>query len=307
MKRFLKKLGIGVLVLSALPICFTAIFLCTTVEYSNMSYVAAIADKVERAEEIDEPKIILIGNSNVAFGIDSELLEDIFDMPVVNMGLHGGLGNKLIEDIAKEYINENDIVIIAHSSYSDDGKMVDPTLAWPMLLSNYDIRTIILENNLLQVIKALPSYMLETSISYMRGIPMYSEVYARSSFNEYGDIAYERIECEYEFIESDGVIAEISEATIERLNEYNIYCEEIGATLLVAGYPIADGEYTVSVEDIEKFQEELEEKLDCEVISNYTDYLINYDYFYNTTLHLNTEGAIIRTNLLIEDLEKVLN
>lgn len=37
-----------------------------------MNYQASLIDKVERAENIDEPKIVLLGNSNLAFGMDSE-------------------------------------------------------------------------------------------------------------------------------------------------------------------------------------------------------------------------------------------
>lgn len=54
------------------------------------NYQASLIDKVERLESIQEPKIVLIGDSNLAFGIDSERIEEAFGMPVVNMGLHGG-------------------------------------------------------------------------------------------------------------------------------------------------------------------------------------------------------------------------
>ena len=59
------------------------------------NYQASLIDKVQRLESIHEPKIVLIGDSNLAFGIDSEKIEEAFDMPVVNMGLHGGLGNEI--------------------------------------------------------------------------------------------------------------------------------------------------------------------------------------------------------------------
>ena len=56
------------------------------------NYQASLIDKVERLESIEEPKIVLIGDSNLAFGIDSEKIEEGHGIPVVNMGLHGGFG-----------------------------------------------------------------------------------------------------------------------------------------------------------------------------------------------------------------------
>lgn len=36
------------------------------------------------------PKVILVGGSNVAFGLDSEIIQHQLEVPVVNMGLHVG-------------------------------------------------------------------------------------------------------------------------------------------------------------------------------------------------------------------------
>ena len=43
-------------------------------QYSG-GYDASLIDKVERLKSIAGPKIVLIGNSNLSFGIDSERLE----------------------------------------------------------------------------------------------------------------------------------------------------------------------------------------------------------------------------------------
>lgn len=67
----------------------------------NDNYDVALIDKVERLKGITEAKIILVGDSNVAFGINSEKIEEELGMPVVNLGLHGALGNAFHEQIAK--------------------------------------------------------------------------------------------------------------------------------------------------------------------------------------------------------------
>lgn len=102
-------------------------------------YSSSLLDKVERLEMIDEPKIVLIGNSNLVFGIDSGQLEQAFAMPVVNMGLHSGLGNSFHEQFIKGNINKGDIIIIAHTDYDDAGKLQDPQLAWATLENHWEL------------------------------------------------------------------------------------------------------------------------------------------------------------------------
>ncbi|HPG73671.1 MAG TPA: hypothetical protein PLM49_05215, partial [Bacteroidales bacterium] len=54
--------------------------------------MAAIIDKHKRIDSIKSPKIIFAGGSNLPFGIDSKMIQDSLHTPVVNLGLHAGLG-----------------------------------------------------------------------------------------------------------------------------------------------------------------------------------------------------------------------
>ena len=60
----------------------------------------------------------------------------------------------------------------------------------------------------------------------------------------------------------------------------------------------------VKKEKYEAFQRELENVMDCAVISDFTDYFIEYQYFYNTQFHLTDEGVQIRTGQLISDIKE---
>ena len=130
--------------------------------------------------------------------------------------------------------------------------------------------------------------------------------FARSAFNEYGDDAYPRDEVLYTFDETSIQMPEVNDTCTERLNELNAWLEERGARMVVAGYPIGDGEYTPEREAYDAFEAELREALDCPVISHFTDYMYPYDLFYDSNLHLTTEGAKLRTEQLIKDLEPVI-
>ena len=96
----------------------------------------------------------------------------------------------------------------------------------------------------------------------------------------------------------------IGDAAVDRINELNGYLTKRGATLLVAGYPIGNGNVTAEAAEFEAFQEQLADRLVCPVISNYADYMFDYRYFYDTNLHLNTEGVALRTGQLISDIKR---
>ena len=53
------------------------------------NYQASMVDKAARLRSVEGPKIVLIGNSNMAFGMDSQMLDEAFSIPVVNMAVSG--------------------------------------------------------------------------------------------------------------------------------------------------------------------------------------------------------------------------
>ena len=117
MKRFLMKVVLFIALICIIMLGIVGFDRYIIGGQYKLGYQASLVDKIERLESINESKIILVGNSNLAFGIYSDQIEEDIGMPVVNLGLHGGLGNAYHEEIAKLNINEGDIVIVCHSNY----------------------------------------------------------------------------------------------------------------------------------------------------------------------------------------------
>lgn len=267
-------------------------------------YNASFIDKHARLKATEEPKLVLIGDSNLTFGINSALLEEAFNMPVVNMGFHGGAENPFHEEMAKLNVTEGDIYVLCHTDYEDEDA-IGAMYAWLAIENHFDLWDILRPEDIANMTDYFPYYLKKCLYLYANGTGNIDkqDVYARSAFNEYGDIAFPRIGCEHEFA-LDVLPPSINETTVTRINELNEYLNDRGATLLVAGYPIGNGKYTTDIDEFIKFQNDLTESLDCPVISNYLDYMFDYSYFYNTPLHLNSEGADLRTNQLIADIQR---
>lgn len=267
-------------------------------QYSG-SLVASLIDKVDRIESINEPKIVLLGHSNLAFGIDSKLIEENIGMPVVNMGLHGGIGNAFHENMAKLNVTEGDIYIICHSDYADADTIRDAVLVWTAIEDHFELWRLLRPKDIGPMIEAFPIYFKKALNLYAAGTG--NNIWgSRSAYNEYGDIATIRTERSYTFY--DVMPPSINDTTTERINELNQWLKDRGATLLIASYPIGNGELTADAQEYIDFQEELKAGMDCPVISNYVDYMFDYSYFYDTELHLNNAGTELRTRQLIADI-----
>ncbi len=297
-RKFLLKLLLFVVLIAA--------YINYILPQYHKGYDAALIDKVERVESIDEPKIVLLGNSNVAFGFDSALIEEKIGMPVVNMGLHAGAGNAFHEDMAKFNVCEGDIYVLCHSSFADSDNIPDTMAYWSSLENHYHLWRLIRGRDIPAAAKGFPVYLKKSLALYASGTgnqEIAGVVHNRSSFNEYGDIGLYR---EGSLDNFTDMVAPppINDIMVSRINELNAWLTERGATLLVAGYPVGNGSLTVAPEEFMAFQEELERRLDCTVISNYVDYMFDYTYFWDSNLHLNTEGAKIRTEQLIADIKR---
>ena len=304
MKKFIKKLFLFVVLVLLICSCVISVTFGIAAPQFSGVYTGSFVDKINRLNSINEPKIILVGNSNLAFGIDSKKIEQAFGMPVVNLGGHGGLGEEFHLNMAKCNINKGDIVICVPTQYENSGNL-DPDLAW-ITIENHDLFHLIPKSDQFTMLKRLPRYAIKTISLWLKkeGNKDSGSAYSRSAVNKYGDVAFPRTENTYIFKEGSITVPCISDDFVSMLNEFNIYCKENGAVCLLASMPLAYGEFTPPAKEYIEIQKELSDELDFDVISNFTDYLIEYEYFCDTVYHLNDKGVQIRTDLLINDINR---
>ena len=308
MKKFIIKIliFIGLFVFVQLGVIFFHYYVIGN-QYGNV-YTGIFPYKMERIASINEPKIILVGDSNVAYGFNSELIEKEFGMPVVNMGLHGGLGSKFHINMIRNNINQGDIVIYAGCGYGIENDIPDIRLAWITVEFYSQYYNQLFKGEELRLIKAYPNYFFNSFTEYLSKTGSHRGTLEELGFNIYGDVCKERPFLSENIYFTEGVVSipYMSEDNKESFNNLNDYVESKGATLLIAGYPIG---YAGDISDKQKKElrdckEIFQEGLNCQIISNYDEYLFSYEYFYDSSLHLGTEGAELRTKILINDLKE---
>ncbi len=158
------------------------------------NYFAGSLLQVELLEKTPSPRIILIGGSNVSFGLDAELMQQTLGIPVINDGLHAGLGVAPLREL-EDYIRAGDVIIISleYSMFSTESAMEgDPSVLsdWveysarrTRYLTNPWIETPGLYATMLQrkVNRQLNSFLFGGSLSELR------TVFSGSKFDANGD------------------------------------------------------------------------------------------------------------------------
>ena len=125
----------------------------------GQGYNASLIDKAERLKSVSSPKMVLLGNSNLSFGLESSLLQTRFGMPVINMGLHGGAGNAFHEEMAKIKVEKDDIYIVCHTDFADYDTMEDAMVVWTALENNYSLWNLLRWKDMRRMAEGFPVYL----------------------------------------------------------------------------------------------------------------------------------------------------
>jgi hypothetical protein len=79
---------------------------------SSESFYAVHVDKVARLNSLKSPKLVLVGGSNLSFGIDTPRLERELGLPVANMGLNAGFGVRCMVNTIRPCLKPGDTVLL---------------------------------------------------------------------------------------------------------------------------------------------------------------------------------------------------
>lgn len=284
-------------------------------QYSN-TFVGVLDEKLERLTSITEDKIVVVGGSSVAFGIDSEFMEQELGRPVVNFGLYAALGTKLMLDLSRAGINEGDIVILAPEL---DAQTLSLYFSSENTLNAIDDDPSMLKyipsEHYLSLLGGSWRFATDKLEYWLNGsAPDPKGIYSSDSFNEYLDIKSgirpENVMRRYydpnSIIDLSPSIA--SADFLDYVNDYIAWCESKGATVFFTWCPINEAALKDDTDNVKlsRFSHFIEENIDCEVISslldNYYGPIMDKAYFYDSNFHLNDAGVMRRCINLVNDI-----
>jgi len=310
MKKTVALLCLLTVLLLIFPISIGCVALATPAQF-DQTFLGEMSSKLERLESIDEPKIIIIGGSSTAFGIRSDLMEQQLGMPVVNFGLYASLGTKIMLDLSKVNIGQNDIIIIAPEQDKQTlSTYFNPDSAWKALDGSFRYLEYIHSDDMPKMLGNLVSFAAEKYKYLSKGEkPEVKGVYTKEAFNKYGDISYPRpSNTMFGAFDKNTPISFdtdiLSEDFLAYLNDYCRYAQGKKARVFFSFSPMNSLalEADTDSEDIYNYFSYLQDKLDFPVISNPETYLMEPNWFYDSNFHMNDSGAVLHTRNLTRDI-----
>ncbi len=296
--------------------------------------------KEYRAEQTKGPqRLLLLGDSNVLFGMDSRYAEQELGMPVVNMGLHGGQPLDWILSVALRQARSGDIVVLplTFGYYVNDYRKpndwnVKQIVAWDRpyfdqlsLLRKLRYVAAISPSTLYDNVKAkegresiLKNHPSRRLLSPEEALAHYNAVahlqsafsYGFVNMNSYGDMQHTCL-TDKKTVRKAGYgvpinqIAPVNSASLSLLLETIETLRDRGVKVFVTAPVQLDDDttrsptYQATILDIWKTLRHNA----VPVLGNPTDYFFPLDAFFDTDSHLNCDYSIERTKTLVAALK----
>jgi hypothetical protein len=276
------------------------------------NYLAAVLEKDRIIRNAASPKVVLVGGSNLAFGIDSKMLQDSLGRPVVNMGLYAKLGLKYMLAQVRPYINEGDVVVVVpeYDQFYGDFANGDHTLNTALLyapndrvsdfIKSYSVVDVVLRP---RVENARRSFLRAAAAAVGRENQFFppdtNPVYNRRSFNERGDVVShlgrKGMNPDSIYVGPLPSIRTFNAETIDYLNEIAEEAARKKAHAYFMFPSYIDGSYSLNAPAIDSLRARLEGNLKLRIVGSARDFVYPSGYFFDTRYHLNEEGRVVRT------------
>lgn len=272
----------------------------------QVSYQSAIQDKFDVLMNTNEPKIIILGGSSAAFGINQQLIEMETGYKVVNLGVHADFGCVFYAELSKANINAGDIVLIGYEyGWNEQGAF--SSIGTDLVMSGIDSKLEMYRYIPCRFWPSILGYLPEYAEKKNEYIPIPSGCYTRTAFDKSGQMIYVRDGELRNYNEKDfGRVkienAEISGESIAYLGNYADYVYERGAKVYFIAPPLLKDALICDTSLLRALADNEEMTIGIPYISDPVDYLYPGDLMYDTIYHCNNKGELVRTLQLIEDM-----
>lgn len=303
------------LLIFALPIVAIGTVVFALPAQFEETFLGEFDRKVERLYATEGEKIIFVGGSSLAFGLDAKLLSETLQRPVINFGLYATLGTKVMLDYSKKAIEAGDIVVLAPEMNAQTWSLYfNAEAMWQAVDGHFGLLRYLDSEDVPAMLGGVWKFAA-SKLKYMSADMNDLGIYSASSFDDYGFIRYNR-DKDYNTMTGgvdagmpiDFDTAMISEDFIEYVNDYIAYAQEKGATVYLSACPMNEAALAadLTMEDLENYVAFLNDNFDCEILGDPNNMIYRTGYFYDSNFHLNSAGATVHTRQLALDLAPIL-
>lgn len=314
MKRRAWKILTALLLLAILPVSLLGAGLSLPTCYQD-SYYAELPDLYHRLTDSSGKRIILVGGSNVAFGVDVNLLENIlaqygYEYTVCPFGLYAAVGTSAMLELSQNQLREGDVVVLAVEPTNETlSTYFGASAFWKCAEEAPELVAAVSPAHQAALAGNYIGFLQErASICRSGQFPRAEGAYAKSSFDEDGSMSFYRAGNLMALGWDTGASVDLAEASIspDFAQQVNGYCETArarGAEVYLSFSPVNRSALEGDPEEgTAAYFRTCLDAFDCPIISDPNRYILDSGWFYDSNFHLNSAGAVLRTCLLAEDL-----
>ena len=297
----------------ALPLVVLAWAFLLPAQYTEtwLGELAAKRDLLAAAH--DRPRIVFVGGSAVAFGVDSALLEQqLPEYETVNFGLYAALGTRVMLDLSQNDLRAGDIVIVMPEQQAQTlSDYLGAEAMWQAADGDFSALLALHTRDVGQMLGRLPAFAGRKLTYWLSGGLVPTGVYQRASFDENGDVVSDLCAAN---IMPDGY-----DASTPILFDGSVlgrdFCADVNAyvaTLAERGvqvwyhFPPMNADAVAEGSEVDAYADTLRGRLDCPLVGDPKDCILESGWFYDTNFHLNASGKTVFTRQLARDIKAML-
>jgi hypothetical protein len=297
--RLLRDVALFLVLQAAIALAVDAAYVRTV---GREHYLASVREKARRLQDVSPPRILLVGGSNTAFGVDSAALESASGRPVVNLGLNAGLGRDFVLAQASSGLGLGDLVVLMPEyGFLGRGAVDAPTVLLVLRFAPETARFVPLAAVPTLLDQGLSTFTLRLRSLWtvLRGRPWRSPLYHRAAFDERGDMTAHLA------MPPGGVSAHVGVPPPDeagpaclRLAAFAHDAGARGARVVIVPPPIPADDAAAQAGSIRALWDRVARETGVRVLG--TDDAYARELFLDTAYHLSAAGRRQRTSRLIE-------
>lgn len=310
----MKKLTAYMLSLfAAIPLILAVWGFVLPAQYGETFVGELPAKRALLAAEIDGPRIIIVGGSAAAFGVDSALLaQQLPGYTPVNFGLYAALGTRVMLDLSVDELRAGDIVVLMPEQQRQTlSDTLGAEVLWQAVDGDFGALAALHARDFGPMLGAFPRFAANKFAYFVTGAPDPDGVYRRDSFNAAGDVvsplcAANTMPNGYDAtmpVQFDTAL--LDEDFIDAVNDYAARATAVGATVYYH-FPPMNALAVEDPQDVDAYADALQARLTAPLAGDPHACILDAGWFYDTNFHLNASGKTVFTRQLIRDLKAVL-
>ncbi len=314
LKRFTYRLAGFFSVQALVSLVFLSPYLLKHDQVVGQGFMAATNDKYTLLRQQKSPRIVWVGGSSVAYGVNSPYVAGKLPYQPVNMGLHAGFGVEYMLNEVEPGLQPGDVVVVSleYENFVDfppgPKDVFDVLEARPQNIEFMPLSYVpaMLDKGLI-----FTGGMLRRSGLALTGDIQRKPYYRRDSFNQYGDVvAHFGVPNNTEKVTTDNKTFKFTDEDIDRvvrrLNGFNERCKAKNIQVFFSYAPLVNRLVDASRPEINKIQTEFARSLQFPILDTPDEVGYSDEYYFDTRYHLDQRGSQKRSEHLVEKLSRYL-